>query len=87
MERSKKHIVGAPTVVHKVKNLTSIHEDACSTLASLSGLRSQHCRELWSRLRMQLGSGVAVAVGSCSSDSTPSLGTSTGRRCSPKNKK
>ena len=50
-------------------------------LAFLSGLRIQCCRELWCRSQMRLGSGTAVAVavavaGSCSSDSTPSLGTS-----------
>ena len=32
------------------------------SLASLSGLRIQHCCELWCRLHTQLGSGVAVAV-------------------------
>ena len=39
---------------------------------------------------MQLGAHVAVAVvqtGSCSSDLTPSLGTSMGQVCSPKNTK
>ena len=43
------------------------------SLALLSGLRIRRCRELW------LGSGVAVALvqaGGCSSDQTPSLGTS-----------
>ena len=48
-------------------------------LASLRGLRIRHCHELWCKLQMRLGSGVAVAVleaGSWSSDSTPSLGTS-----------
>ena len=48
-------------------------------LASLSGLRIQDCRELWCRLKTWLGSHVAVAavqVSICSSDSTPSLGTS-----------
>ena len=47
-----------------VKNPTSIHEDAGSVpglLASLSGLRIQSCHELWWRLQMLLGSGVAVA--------------------------
>ena len=33
-----------------VKNQTSIHEDVGSVLALLSGLRIQHCRELWCRL-------------------------------------
>ena len=32
------------------------------SLASLSGLRSQCCHELWCRSQTQLGSGVAVAV-------------------------
>ena len=32
------------------------------SLASLSGLRSRHCRELWCRSQTQLGSCVAVAV-------------------------
>ena len=39
---------------------------------------------------MWFGSGIAVAVavaGSCSSDSTPSLGTSICRGCGPKKKK
>ena len=52
-------------------------------------LRIWHCRELWCRLQMWLGSGVAVAMvwaGSCSSDSTPSLGTSICHWCSPKKK-
>ena len=45
-----------------VTNLTSIHEDVGSILASLSGLRIQRCRELWCWLQMRLGSCVAVAV-------------------------
>ena len=55
------------------------------SLASLSGLRIQHCCELWYGLQRQLGSGVAVALawaGSYSSDLTPSLGTSIYRVCS-----
>ena len=32
------------------------------SLASLSGLRVQHCRELWCRSQMWLGSGFAVAM-------------------------
>ena len=32
------------------------------SLASLSGLRNRHCRELWCRLQKQLGSCVAVAL-------------------------
>ena len=43
----------------------------------LVGLRIQHCRELWYRLQIQLGSGIATAVAEASdysSDWTPSLG-------------
>ena len=32
------------------------------SLASLSGLRIQRCRELWCRLQMRLGSCIAVAL-------------------------
>ena len=59
------------------------------SLALLSGLRIRHCRELWCRTQMWLRSGVAVAValaGSCSSDSTSSLGTSICHTCSYKKK-
>ena len=58
-------------------NLTSIREDARS--ASLSGLKIQRCHELWCRSQRWLRSGVAVAVAQtsgCSSNQTPSLGTS-----------
>ena len=43
-------------------NLTSIHEDAGSTLALLSGSGIQHCRERWYKSQTQLRSQVAVAV-------------------------
>ena len=49
------------------------------SLTSLIGVRIQHCRELWCRWPAWLRYLVAVAavyVGSCSSDLTPSLGTS-----------
>ena len=49
------------------------------SLASLSGLRIWHCHELWWRSQMLHGSQVVVAVvqaSSCSSNSTPTLGTS-----------
>ena len=44
-----------------VINLTSIHEDA-GLIPGLSVLRIWRCYELWCRSKMQLGSGVAVAV-------------------------
>ena len=60
------------------------------SLASLCGLRIQHCRDLWCRSQLWLGSRIAVTVaqaGSCSSDSTPSLGTSICCGCGPKKTK
>ena len=59
-------------------------------LASLSGLRIQHCRKLWHRSQMWLGSAVAAAVAQASgdtSDSTPPLETSIHHRCGHKKKK
>ena len=54
------------------------------SLASLSGLRIWHCRELWCRSKMRLGSRVAVVqAGSCSWDLTPSLETSISQGCGP----
>ena len=60
------------------------------TLASPSGWRIRHCRELWCRSQMRLGPCIAVAVAwgrSCSSDLTPNLGTSIWHRCRPKKTK
>ena len=75
-----------------VMNPTSIHEDTGSipSLASLSGLRMQRHRESRCRSQMQLGSGTAVVVvqaGGCSSNLTPSLGTSIYCGSGPKKKK
>ena len=60
------------------------------SLASLSVLKIQRCCDLRYRSRSELGFGIAVAVavavavaGSCSLDSTPSLGTSICHRCVP----
>ena len=71
-------------------NPTRNHEVAGLILALLSGLRIRRCHELWCRSQIWLRSGVAVAVvqaGSCSSNSTPSLGTSICCRCGPKKTK
>ena len=60
------------------------------SLALLNELRIWHCSELWCRLQRWLGSDVAVAVvhaSSCSSNWTPSLGTSICRGCVTEKKK
>ena len=62
------------------------------SLVLLTGLKIQHCCELWCRSQMQLRSGVAVAVAvvkanGYSSDWTPSLGTSICRVRSPRKTK
>ena len=73
-------------------NPTNIHKDTGLIPGFASGLRIRHCHELWCRSQMWLGSGVDVAVavvwaGSCSSDLTPSLGTSMHCRCGPRKKR
>ena len=58
------------------------------SLALLSGLKIWHCRELWYRSQMRLGSGIAVVWASgYSFDLTLSLGTSACCGCSPKKKR
>ena len=62
MARFKKYYLRSSRHGAVETNLTSIHEDAGLILALLSGLRIWHGSELWCRLQMHLGSGVAVAV-------------------------
>ena len=53
--------VGVPVVAQWLTNPTRNQEVAGRSLALLSGLRIQYCRELWYRLQTQLRSHVAVA--------------------------
>ena len=76
-------------MAQQVKNPTTIHEDVGLTPGLAQWLGIQHCHKLRHRSQMWLGSGLVMAVaqaGSCSSDSTPNLGTSVCHRCSPKKK-
>ena len=75
------HKNGVPVVVQQkqVQLVTMRLQVRSLALTSLSGLRIQRGHELWCRIKMWLGSCVAVVVaqaGGCSSNSTPSLGNS-----------
>ena len=88
-QRLKLRLGGVPVVAQWLTNLRTMRLQVRS-LALISGLRLRRCRELWCRLQTRLGSCVAVAVaeaGSCSSDSTPGLGTSICCRSGPRNGK
>ena len=72
-------------------NPTRNHEVVGSIPGLVQWVKNWRCRELWCRLQVRLGSGVAVAVlqaGSCSSDSTlGNLRVSQVRPCKAKKKK
>ena len=71
-------------MAQRLKNLTQCPwGPGVRSLASLSGLRGQPCYKVRCRSQRQPGPGVAVAVlsaRSCSSDSSPNLGTSISHR-------
>ena len=82
--------MGVPVVAQWLTNLTITHENMGLIPGLAQGLRIWHCCELWCRSQRRLISWVAVAVAkasSCSSNLTPSLGTSICHRRGPKKKK
>ena len=81
---------GVPMVGQWLMNPTNMHEDAVLIPGLFSGLRIQHCHELWCGSQTQLRYGVDVAVVQASAyspDSTLSLETSISCRCGPKKTK
>ena len=74
-------------MAQQVLKPTSIHEDEHLIPGLVQWVKDLAWPELWCRLQRQIGYCIAVAVGQaggCSSNSTPSLGTSTCRGCGPK---
>ena len=61
-KKKTKKTLGIPVWLSGLKTQHSVHEDAGSIPASLSGLRVQSCHDLWHKLHRQLRSGIAVAV-------------------------
>ena len=77
-------------MAQRLTNPTRNHEVAGGSLVLLIELRIRICRELWCRSQTRLGSGIAVALAQacgCSSDLTPSLGTSMCHRSGPRKSK
>ena len=58
----KKWAEGVSVMAQWLMNPTRNHEVEGSMLASLGGVRIQHCHELWCRSQIQLRSQVAVAL-------------------------
>ena len=54
--------VGVPVLAQWEQIWLASMRTQVRSLASLSGLRIRCCHELWCRLKMRLGSGVAVAL-------------------------
>ena len=86
----KENFQGVPLWLNRLRTQLVYMMMRVQSLVSLSGLRIRYCHKLQCRLRMQLGSGITVAVAytDCSSsDLTPRLGTSMCHRFGPKKEK
>ena len=84
---SKKiHKPGIPFFAQWLRNQLGTMRIQVQSMALLSGFRIQHCCELWCRSQTRLRSCIAVAMvqaSSCSSNSTPILGTSVCHKYGP----
>ena len=58
----KKRERGVPVMVQRKRIQLGTIRLRVQSLASLTGLKIQHCHELWYRLQTWLGSGIAVAL-------------------------
>ena len=77
-------------MAQRVKNLTSIHKDLVLIPGLTQCVKNLALPQAAAQSQIWPGSGIAEAVvqaSRCSSDSTPSLGTSMCHRCGPKKKK
>ena len=61
-EKEKKNVQRVPIVAQRVKNPTSLHEDACLIPGLAQWFKDPVCCKLQRRSQMWLRSGVAVAV-------------------------
>ena len=81
---------GSSHCASAVTNLANIYADGGSIPGLAQWVKDPVLHDLWCRSQMGLRSCIAMAVmqaSSCSSDSTPSLGTSMCHGCGPKKKK
>ena len=87
--KNKKKTSGVPVVAQRKQIWLVSMRMEVQSLALPSGLRIQHCCELWCRSQMRLRSGIAVAVALASgnsSNSNPNLRTRYAEGTAPKRK-
>ena len=58
----KNNKIGVPVMAQQKRIWLASMRPQVGSLVSLSGVKTQHCRELWYRSQTRLRSGVAVAV-------------------------
>ena len=60
-QQTVKGTPGVPSVTHRVRNPRSSLEMGVPSLTSSCGFKTPRCHELWWRLRMRLGAGIALS--------------------------